>query len=287
MTRLTSLAAIAALLVAAVSIDVDAQRRRRGRSRPRAADAAPHRDALAGDMNGIEWGWDRRQLLRHLRRQIEASYADRLREAPGAIEEDRLRHQMGTEVRRIRDSYFEFDGTVSGHDSSYIRGEFTHRNQEAMMRVRTEQSEDTYFFIRGRLWKWYRAFHSEVFDGAPFEDFSAALQGRYGRGRVRSGDIEGRGFETQWVEWQDDATRARAIDNTRFYGFYSLVFDEKATIARLDELRTPAEDRGPSHASRVIDAVTSEPGSVRDPHDDVADRLVEEHEARTRAASED
>ncbi len=274
MKRLLTVVAISAIVMATLVVGADAQRRRRPRSNtPR--DTTPQSTALAGDMDGIEWGWNRRQLLDHFRRKVRAKYAPRLAKAPGAIEEDALRADMERELQRIRESYFEFNGRTSGHDSSFLRFEFTHNNHEAMQRMRSEQSEDYYFFINDRLWKWYRAFNSSVFAGASFDQFATALQGRYGRARRQSGVLYQGQPETQWLEWQDRVTRARAIDNNTFYGFYCLVFEEKATVARLDELRPnrPAE-REQRHA--LVQSVIRDPNDaseVPDPHADVVDHI--------------
>ena len=67
--------------------------------------------ALEQSMGEIQWGWTPKQVYRHLKKQIEASYQEPIAKTTDAIEEDRLRHKMAEEARQIRDSYFEFDGT--------------------------------------------------------------------------------------------------------------------------------------------------------------------------------
>ena len=91
---------------------------------------------------------------------------------------------MAEEARQIRDSHFEFDGTPSAYDSGYLKGEFTHRNGESLIRVRTKNTQDYFFFIKERLWKRYRAFDASVFEGATFAQFGGALQQRYGQGQA-------------------------------------------------------------------------------------------------------
>src|SRR5262249_17963203 len=151
--------------------------------------------------------------------------------------EDRVRAEMNEKVRTVRESYFTFDGTISGYDSSFLREEFTHNNQESMMRVQNQDSDDYYFFIQGKLWKLYRAFHTRVFAGVDFDGFATALEARYGNAERRQGTLTEGGHETQWLEWQNEKTRARAVDNNAFYGFYCLVFEDLGTVARLDQLR--------------------------------------------------
>jgi hypothetical protein len=272
MKRVSTLVVVSAVFMATFVFGADAQRRRR----PRAHDAVPESAALAGDMAGIEWGWSRQQLMEYFRRKVRASYAPRLSKAPGAIEEDAIRAEMERELRRLRESYFEFDGTPSGFDSGFLRFEFTHNNGESMLRARSENSEDYYFFINDHLWKWYRAFHSSVFAGASFDQFASALEGRYGSARHQSGVLYEGQPSTQWLEWQDHDTRARAVDNNRFYGFYCLVFEEKATVAHLAELRP---NRPPSREQHhaLVEAVVLDPNAdpeVHDAHEDVVDQIT-------------
>jgi len=230
-------------------------------------------------MGEIEWGWSPKQVYRHLKKGIEESYREPIAKATDAIEEDRLRHKMAEEARQIRDSYFEFDGTPSAYDSGYLKGEFTHRNGESLLRVRTKNTQDFFFFIGDRLWKRYRAFDASVFEGATFDEFGNALQQRYGKAKKKKGALREGAAPTRWYEWREPRVLARAVDNNEFYGFYCLVLEDPKTVARLDQLRKhqPAEaDSGTS----IVDVVAEENGD--DHHADIADRITGEirrHEA--------
>ena len=59
--------------------------------------------ALERSMGEIRWGWTPKQVYRHLKSQIEESYRKPIAKTTDAIEEDRLRHNMSEEARRIRD----------------------------------------------------------------------------------------------------------------------------------------------------------------------------------------
>lgn len=254
--------------------DADAQRRRR-RGRQPAEERTPHSDAIAPALGEIQWGWTKRQLLEYFTRKIRAEYQPRINKARDAMTEDRLRHERDQRIRRMRESYVEFRGQTSGYDSGFLRDEFTHNNGEAMIRVRSENADDYYFFINDHLWKWYRAFDASVFEGADWEQFGQALQARFGPARERTGSLVEGGDERTWLEWQDDTTRARAIDNNTFYGFYCLVFEEKATLERLGELRRNRRRRGRnSHA--LVDAVTGDGDEAANPdaNADIVDRIT-------------
>ncbi|GAB4207316.1 MAG: hypothetical protein OHK0013_24840 [Sandaracinaceae bacterium] len=278
---------LVSLLVAALVPDAEAQRGRRGSSRRRGATAAaapqeaPESAAIAPALEeaGIRWGMTPREAFDHFTKQLQERYRPRLAKAPGAIEEDRLRSEMQAEQQRMRRTFIRFTGQPSGWDSSFLRDEFTHGNGEAMLVVREEDVHATshYFFINERLWKRYQAFDASAFGGATFEQFAAAIQRRFGPGVERSGSlVEGRP-PTRWIEWQDATTRLRAIDQTRFYGFFCLVFEDKATLAQLPSLRTHTIQRqqgGPSLVDSVIRDDSEGSSAAADTHADIADRIT-------------
>ncbi|NOY92720.1 MAG: hypothetical protein GXP55_16140 [Deltaproteobacteria bacterium] len=272
-----------------VTTMADAQRRRRRHPRRQAAPTeAPRSDAIAPALGDIRWGMTKDEVLRYFTKQVHEEFHPRLTKAPGAIEEDQIRHEMTEKIRRIRDSYIRFGGQTTGYDSGFLREEFTHNNGESMLRVQTAQSDDYYFFIRGRLWKWYRAFNSSVFGGASFDQFAAALQGRFGPAWERNQPTHEGGERVHWLEWQDDDTHLRAIDNNSFYGFYCLVFESKETLGRLAQLRTNQSRRTNTHHS-LVDAVTSGEGEPANPdtNPDIIDRITGHIRHRQDAPEED
>ncbi len=229
--------------------------------------------ALEQSMGEIQWGWTPKQVYRHLKKNIEASYQEPISKTTDAIEEDRLRHKMAEEAHQIRDSYFEFDGTPSAYDSGYLKGEFTHRNGESLLRVRTKNTQDYFFFINDRLWKRYRAFNASVFQGASFAEFGSALQQRYGKAKKKSVALEPGGGPAQWYEWRESRVLARAVDNNEFYGFYCLILEDPKTVARLDKLRKNKPESAEPNRT-LVDMVADE--SNEDQHADIADRITGE-----------
>jgi hypothetical protein len=230
---------LSTFIVGMFAYGADAQRRRR---RQRRQQAAPQSAEIAPALGELSWGMTRDQVYDQFVKQIRERFRPRFAKARDAMQEDQLRHQQREEIQRIRRSYIRFRGQTTGWDVSFLRDEFTHNNGEAMLVVRDGNSQNFYFFIRNRLWKWYKAFDSEVFAGQGFDTFAGSLQGRFGRALSRSGRMTERGEEKQWLEWQDESTRLRAIDENRFYGFYCMVFEDKNTVSRLDQLRTNTLD---------------------------------------------
>jgi len=229
--------------------------------------------ALEKSMGDMQWGWSPKQVYRHLKKEIEASYREPISKTTDAIEEDRLRHKMAEETREIRDSYLEFDGTPSAYDSGYLKGEFTHNNGESLLRVRTENTQDFFFFIDDRLWKRYRAFDSSVFEGASFAEFGSALQKRYGRATTKSGVHAPGTPSTQWLEWKQRRILARAVDNNEFYGFYCLILEDPKTVAQLGKLRKNKTDEAEAGGG-LVDMVEEQ--SDEDQNADIADRITGE-----------
>jgi hypothetical protein len=229
--------------------------------------------ALEQSMGEIQWGWTPKQVYRHLKKEIEARYQEPISKTTDAIEEDRLRHKMDEESRQIRDSYFEFDGTASAYDSGYLKGEFTHKNGESLLRVRTKTTQDYFFFINDKLWKRYRAFDASVFEGASFDEFGKALQQRYGKARKKSGPLHEGSESKQWYEWREARVLAKAVDNNEFYGFYCLILEDPKTVAQLGKLRknkVKTVETGESLVDMVGDDADG------DQHADIADRITGE-----------
>jgi hypothetical protein len=270
---LTTLASLLCML----AVGVEAQRGRRGRQGASQPAAAPSSEAIQQALGDLRWGMEPRQVHQYFVNRIRERYRERLSKAPGAIEEDRIRHDMNAEIRRLRESYVRFEGERSGWDVSFLQGEFTHGNRESMLVYRDENSQNFYFFIQGRLWKWYKAFDASVFRGQSFQQFAQAVQGRFGEAAERSGRLTPRGPRQRWLEWQDSNTRLRAIDQTRFYGFYCLVFEDKSTLDRIDELRTNTVEPGNPDSHALVDSVVVEDGEEAaggDSHADIVDRIT-------------
>jgi hypothetical protein len=274
---------LGASLLCLLAVSVEAQRGRRTRTRTRGASApaeqvAPQSAAIADALGELRWGMEPAALNTHFGTKIRERFRERLTKAPGAIEEDRIRLEMEGEIRRLRESYTRFEGTRSGWDLSFLRGEFTHGNRESMLVYRDENSQNFYFFIGGRLWKWFKAFDASVFQGQSFEQFAQAVQGRFGPAVERRGRLIENGPEQHWLEWQDASTRLRAIDQTRFYGFYCLVFEDKETLRRLPELRRNTINQD-NQGHALVDSVMlpeggAAPSSGDSPNADIVDRIT-------------
>ncbi len=285
-TTLLVFTVLGGVVGAGLCLPEDASAQRRGRrGRQPAAPQTPQSAAIAPALGELAWGMSNREVYEHFRRQVEGRFAEQLAEARDAIREDAIRNEMNQEVQRIRRSYIRFNGQTTGWDVSFLRDEFTHNNNESMLVVRDGNSQNFYFFINDRLWKWYKAFDVSVFQGQDFDQFAAALQGRFGQALEQTGRMTNRGEEKHWLEWQDEATRLRAVDENQFYGFYCLVFEDRTVLDRLDELRT---NQGPQRAGRhaLVEAVTSDTSDASNTNQDIVDRITGRIRRRTNAPEE-
>jgi hypothetical protein len=236
---------------------------------------APQSAEIASSMAELKWGSERDQVLQRFVNAVKEKYKPKLAKATGAIEEDKLRAQMRDEISRIKDSVVEFNGKKTGWDVSFLKGEFTHHNDESLFAVTDEASQNYYFFINGKLWKWYKAFNAKAFAGKSFDQFAEAIQGRYGKSTPREGELTPGAGKQRWLEWQDPSTRLRAVDNGQFYGFYCLVFEDKDTVRRLPELRRNTGDTGP-RKHELVESVTNaeDEAAHSDGNQDIVDRIT-------------
>ncbi len=252
-------------------------RHRRGRAAEQAApQEAPRSEAIAPALAPLHWGMSKDEVMNHFIEQVKKRYRKKMAKVHDAVEEDRLLHEMRNQIQKIRASYVRFEGQSTGWDVSFLRDEYTHGNGESMFVYEDERAKNFFFFFNDRLWKWYRAFKEEVFGGVPFERFAQALEAKFGPALHREGPLHPGGEPRRWLEWQDDKTRLRAIDNTSFYGFYCLVFEDKGTLRRLEELRR--NTRRPRHEGhRLVDSVVETPGGDEqegDANADIVDRIT-------------
>lgn len=241
-----------------------------------AAQKAPPQSAeIDKAMGDLKWGQSREDVYSRFEGQIKDKYKPLISKARNAMEEDKQRAKQKDELSKLKTSVVDFNGKKTGWDVSFLKGEFTHHNSESMFVVSDDTSENYYFFIQNKLWKWYKAFKADAFEGKSFEQFGQAIEGRYGKGAKREGEATHGGGKTSWIEWQDADTRLRAIDNSQFYGFYCLVFEDKATLNKLAQLRT-AKAKEAKGGNSLVDSVTSDEAhqDVHDGNADAIDRIT-------------
>ncbi len=273
-----SLVGVVVLCLATVAQAAPAKGKKKGKAAKE--EKVPVSAEISKSMSDLTWGMSKDELQKKLIDKVKDHYKPLLAKVRDAVEEDRLREAANNEVKRIKESFVEFKGSSTGWDVSFIKGEFTHGNDESMLVMKDQNSQNFYFFIGGKLWKWYKAFDAEVFPADSFATFASAVQRRFGPAKEARGELIPGSGERHWLEWQDDGTRLRAVDQTDFYGFYCLVFEQKSTVANLAQLRGHTKEvANKQHA--MIEAVTAK-GPTADPDNspDIADRISGKIRAR-------
>lgn len=211
------------------------------------AGSAAADDAAAGAlveqvMGGVQWGMSPADVLNQIKVRIRERYADDLAAASGLLERDEIQERARREFHRIKDSYTKFDGDVTGWTVSAIGPEFRHGSEEAMLVMDDEQHRDFFFFIRGKLWKCYRRFEPEAFARKPFNELVPALVQRLGRAEVQLAARSEDSRPQRFALWETPGAQLEAIDGGTHL---ILVATERATLARLAQLRRNARSRKP------------------------------------------
>jgi hypothetical protein len=237
------------------------------------ADAVPTSDKIAESLGDLKWGMTKDEVMSKFLNKVKEKYRPLIAKTKDAVQEDRLRQEARAEIEAIKKGAVDFDGKSTGWNVSFLKGEFTNGNDESMLVVRDGNSQNFYFFIGGKLWKWYKAFDASVFPAGNFGVFASGVQRRFGPAKDVQGELQSGEGQRHWLEWQDKQSRLRAIDLTDFYGFYSLVFEEKATVDNLARLRTNKEEvSDKKHA--MVESVTGERSKNPDDSSNVVDRIT-------------
>jgi hypothetical protein len=278
--RRTVIGALVCALALSASVDAAHAAPKKKTAKAAQQKEAPQSAELAKSMGDLKWGADRESVVKMFTDKIRDKYKPLLAKANDAVKEDKLRGAMRDELQKVRGSVTEFNGSKTGWDASFLKPEFAHNNGESLFVVGDENSQNYYFFHNGKLYKWFKAFNSEAFAGKKFDQFAAALQGRFGKAAERIGELNGQGKQ-HWLEWQDGNTRARAVDNNQFYGFYSLVFEEKSTANKLAEIHKAR--MGGAEKNALVDSVTVEDPKNADGNPDIIDRITGKIRNRTDA----
>lgn len=254
-----------------------AQRRgRRGRGGAAAAGGPPNSAQIATELGAVQWGMSHDQVIDYYRRAITARYTPLLRNK-GQVEQDRLMQERDREIQNIRASYIQFNGQQNQRrwDTSFVGTEYTHGNNESMLVFEDEQTgnREFYFFINDRLWKRFQARAVPRGGNHDYVAFVSLIEGLFGRG-LHINDPE-RPDRLMTVAWQNDTTRLHLVDNSTFYNAFCLVYEDRATLARLADLRhnMPAKQQTTSR----VQLAEGEPhvGNVEgDPNADIVDRIT-------------
>lgn len=197
-----------------------------------AAGASP----IAEAMGDLRWGMSEHEVSSYAKREIASEYNAALAKTKDPGEQGRLKTALKSAQAEVDRSLITFEKGKSKWDSSPIAGEFTYNNQESMLVSKDMSGTTYYFFLDGKLWKYVRVLDKSA-AGGDFKKFSKYVEGKFGKGRVKKGEVTPGQGETQWIEYLDRNSRMRAADDNGKRGGYAMIFEEMATVRALASTR--------------------------------------------------
>jgi hypothetical protein len=220
---------------------------------PAAAPAADAGKAIQQELGEVRWGMSKADVLKVLKAQIRAEFEQRIKVERDIMRQDALYQEAQDRARRLSGDYVAFDGQKTGWDVSPIRGEFTHGNRETMLVVAQRTTRDMYFFIQGRLWKWYREYSPQALQVNDAGEALAVLQSRFGAGKPQQDRVSDAEAAHQGTTWTDGSTRVTAL---RRGADACLILEDQRTIDQLAVLRHSVQPKnGKRGSAAVIDSI--------------------------------
>ena len=207
--------------------------------------------AVAEALGDLRWGISKDELLKLLKKRMRADLDRRIKAERDVVRQDALFRAAQEQARRLSEDYVSFDGRKTGWDVSPIAGEFAHGNGEAMLVVahgNTRNTRDLYFFVRGKLWKWYRELQNQDSD-----DALAAYRARFGRGSPQRERMSELKTPYDGVTWTDAETRLTLI---RRGTDLCLIFEDKAAVEQLAVTRRRSAPKATkTHAALDVESI--------------------------------
>lgn len=204
--------------------------------------AAAGGSGIAIAMGDLRWGMTESEVISYVKRKTAERYNAQISKASGS-KQAQLKDEAKRAISEIDRSRVEFSGTRSRWDSSPIAGEFNYGDDESMISAKSEGGQSYYFFRDGRLWKWYKALDTSGYGGnGGFKKFSSSLEGTFGKGRAKKGELAPGQGDAQWVEYMDRNSRMRAADNSK-RGVFALIFEDMSVVRELAALRPAKPSR--------------------------------------------
>jgi hypothetical protein len=206
-------------------------------SKPAKAPAVDTDKAIAQALGDVHWGMSKQELVKLLKQQLQADFERRIKLERDVVRQDALYEKMRELLRRMQHDFIEFDGEKSGWDVSPIASEFRQGNGEAMLVVMNGHSRELYFFMKGKLWKWYRELAPDSAELAGADDGLDVLRARFGRGRTQKDRKDDGNDAYEGTTWSDGSTRATALQRG---GDVCLIFEDTRVAEHLSSLRKDA-----------------------------------------------
>jgi len=198
--------------------------------------AAADASTIAIAMGDLRWGLSESETISFVKRKLDERYNAQIQKTHDAGKQAKLRSDLKRAQADVSRGVTEFTGKSSRWDHSPVAGEFTYGNGESMLAAKDDSSENYYFFLNGRLWKWFKVLDKDAFGHGDFKKFSQSIEGKFGHGRLKKGEVAPGQGEGQWLEYMDRNSRMRAEDGGK-RGVFALIFEEMSTVRELASTR--------------------------------------------------
>ena len=219
----------------------------------RAAPSADSKRTIGQSLGALRWGMSKADVIKLLKEQIRADFERRIKVERDIMRQDALYQEAQDRARRFSENVVAFDGQKTGWDVSPIAKEFTHGNRETMLVVAGKGSRDMYFFIQGRLWKWFRELSPEAVGASDPDAALERLSRNFGKGRAQQDRRDEANVAYPGTTWSDGTTRVTAL---RRGNDTCLIFEDQNTLDHLAVLRHHVQPKaGKTGAASVIDSI--------------------------------
>lgn len=207
------------------------------------------KQAIKQALGDLQWGMTKADLTKLLKAQIRVDFEQRIKQERDTMRQDAIYQEFKERALRLGDNYVQFDGAKNGWDVSPIAKEFARNNREAMLVVTGNGTRDMYFFMQGKLWKWYREMDAVAVDASVSID---ALKQRFGPGKPQKDRRDAEDTPFPGRTWTDGITRVSLLQRGTEL---CLIFEEASTFEKLDQLRSQANQVSNKSSERVIDLI--------------------------------
>lgn len=211
--------------------------------------------AIAITPADLKWGMSHKQVAAVIDKVLDEDYKPLFQKTSPGVKMKALEAELQEKKDEFRRGRIDFGKLPTGIDSTPLRGEYTYRNKESLMRLeRPGRAKRALFFIQDKLWKIIDEYDLEQKNplGKTWPDAVGTLaQKVYGTlGRVQEADYS-IGRNTMEVDWKDSTTHVRIIQ--RSDTALAIAYEDLATLANLTALRQnkPVVDDGIDPAVRA------------------------------------
>ncbi|HTU61264.1 MAG TPA: hypothetical protein VMF89_22570 [Polyangiales bacterium] len=205
--------------------------------------------AIKQSLGALQWGMSKSDLIKLLKAQIRAEFDQRIKVERDIMRQDAIYQEFKERAQRLGENYVAFEGAKTGWDVSPIASEFSRDNREAMLVVTGKGTRDMYFFIQGKLWKWYREIDRDAADATSSAE---ALKRRFGAGKPQKSRRDESNAPFAGTTWSDESTRVTAL---RRGAETCLIFEDMSTLENLEKLRFHAQGASNKSSEKVIDLI--------------------------------